>query len=141
MNYLSSIQTDINPFNIRETPTDLLIGEQPFLQDKEAADLWLAEVTQHIVDSLTEFEFTLDSLSRLIYLSPRQIRRKLKQLTGKTFSQYLKEARLQEAHRLLVQREVSTIKNLAYQVGLRDAKHFSKLFKAYYGDSPSRFLA
>jgi len=108
---------------------------------KDANNLWLTEVAAHVAASLTEFEFTLDKLSRLIYLSPRQIRRRLKRLTGKTFSQYLKEARLQVAYQLLVQQEVKTIKKLAYQVGLRDVKHFSKQFKQYFGDSPSTFLA
>lgn len=106
----------------------------------EADSIWLVEVAEQVEASLTEFEFTLNKLSRLIYLSPRQIRRRLKRLTGKTFSQYLKEARLQAAHRLLIQREIKTIKHLAYQVGLRDVKYFSKQFKQYYGDTPSAFL-
>jgi len=108
---------------------------------KDANNLWLTEVAAQVAVSLTEFEFTLDKLSRLIFLSPRQIRRRLKRLTGKTFSQYLKEARLEAAYQLLVQQEVKTIKKLAYQVGLRDVKHFSKQFKQYFGDSPSSFLA
>ena len=104
-------------------------------------DLWLADVKQHVMVSLAEYEFTLQRLSQLIYLSPRQIRRRLKQLTGKTFSQYLKEARLQVAYHLLIRREVKTIRKLAYRVGLRHVKHFSKQFKEYYGNSPSSFLA
>ena len=109
--------------------------------DKEADRIWLAEVEEQVTNSLTEFEFTLERLSRLIYLSPRQIRRRLKRLTGKTFSQYLKEARLKEAYNLLINQEIKSIKKLAYQVGLRDVKHFSKQFKQHFGDSPSVFLA
>lgn len=108
---------------------------------KETDTQWLAAVDQHISTSLSEFDFTLDRLSRLIYLSPRQIRRRLKRLTGKTFSQLLKEARLKEAHRLLENREVKSIKKLAYQVGLRDVKYFSKQFKLYFGVVPSTYLA
>ncbi len=111
------------------------------LTDKEADQLWLIELEEQVANSLTEFEFTLERLSRLIYLSPRQIRRRLKRLTGKTFSQYLKEARLQRAHNLLINQEIKSIKNLTYQIGLRDVKYFSKQFKEYYGDSPSAFLA
>lgn len=128
--------TDLPPFHEQFVTTNLATTENK-LED----DLWLMEVAQHVVASLGEYGFTLERLSQLIYVSPRQIRRRLKQLTGKTFSQYLKEARLQEAYRLLIKREIKTIKNLAYQVGLRDVKHFSKQFKAYYGDNPSAFLA
>jgi len=119
----------------------LATAERTTTVRNEADRVWLIEVAQQVEASLTEFDFTLNRLSRLIYLSPRQIRRRLKRLTGKTFSQYLKEARLQTAHRLLVQKKIKTIKKLAYQVGLRDVKYFSKQFKQYYGNRPSAFLA
>ena len=127
--YLTSLQEQLSKPNLATT------------ENKLEDDLWLADVKQHVMVSLAEYEFTLQRLSQLIYLSPRQIRRRLKQLTGKTFSQYLKEARLQVAYHLLIRREVKTIKKLAYRVGLRDVKHFSKQFKEYYGNSPSSFLA
>ena len=127
--YLTSIHEQLSKTNLATA------------ENNSEDDLWLADVKQQVMVSLAEYEFTLQRLSQLIYLSPRQIRRRLKQLTGKTFSQYLKEARLQVAYRLLIRREVKTIKKLAYRVGLRDVKHFSKQFKEYYGDSPSSFLA
>lgn len=114
--------------------------ESTTLLVNEADSVWLAEVEQQVSVSMIEFEFTLERLSQLIFLSPRQIRRRLKRLTGKTFSQYLKEARLKKAYELLINREIRSIKTLAYRVGLRDVKYFSKQFKAYYGESPSTYL-
>lgn len=121
--------------------TDLMSFQSTTTINKESDNVWLAEVEQQVTASLTAFEFTLDRLSRLIYLSPRQIRRRLKRLTGKTFSQYLKEARLNKAYNLLINREIKSVKKLAYQVGLKDVKYFSRQFKVHYGDVPSAFLA
>jgi len=106
-----------------------------------AEDLeWLADVERKVLTSLKDFEFTLETLGTLLYLSPRQTRRKLKQLTGLSFSQYLKEARFREARRLLELREVKSVKQLTYKIGLRDVKYFSQQFKAHYGKSPSAYL-
>jgi len=71
----------------------LPLYQQPLKPTLVATELTINTAKDANNSSLTEFEFTLDKLSRLIYLSPRQIRRRLKRLTGKTFSQYLKEAR------------------------------------------------
>lgn len=143
--FLEQIQAAIlMPFNhdnlIAETSTIEKRATIPSTIINEADTQWLAAVHQHIATSISEFEFTLERLSRLIYLSPRQIRRRLKRLTGKTFSQLLKEARLKEALRLLENREVKSIKKVAYQVGLKDVKYFSKQFKLYFGTVPSTYL-
>lgn len=101
---------------------------------------WLADLEQKVLESYTDFDFTLERLSEMIFLSPRQIRRRLKELTGLSFSHYLREVRLNEARRMLENNEVSTIKQLAYEVGLRDVKYFSQQFKTRFGKSPSQYL-
>ena len=89
---------------------------------------------------LSDFDFTLERLSGEIYLSPRQIRRRLKKITGLSFSQYLREARFREARRLLESKKVKTIKKLAYEIGMKDVKYFSQQFKQHFGKSPSEYL-
>ena len=101
---------------------------------------WLENLEQKVLASYTDFDFTLERLSEMIFLSPRQTRRRLKELTGLSFSHYLREVRLNEARRMLENKEVSAIKQLAYEVGLRDAKYFSQQFKSRFGKSPSEYL-
>jgi len=103
--------------------------------------IWLDNLEEKVQEYLSEFDFTLVRLSTLIYLSPRQIRRRLKQLTGLTFSQYVRQARLTRARQLLVSGEIRSVKQLAYKLGMRDAKYFSQQFKAYFGELPSVYLA
>ncbi|EGO8073496.1 helix-turn-helix transcriptional regulator, partial [Enterococcus faecalis] len=51
---------------------------------------------------------------------------------------YLIQIRLNHAKELLKNDSLS-VKEVAKTVGYEDAYHFSKLFKKYYGKSPSQF--
>lgn len=116
---------------VRTSPTDIT---QEDLK-------WMAELEEKVLASLSDFNFTLDALGQMIFLSSRQIRRKLKHITGLTFSQYLREMRFKEAQRLLESREVRSVKGLAYKIGMRDAKYFSQQFKQHFGKLPSDYLS
>lgn len=101
---------------------------------------WLQELEKAVSNSISDFDFTLERLSTIMFLSPRQIRRRLKQLTGKKYSEYLREIRMKRARQILVNREVRLIKQVAYEIGMRDVKYFSQQFKAYFGQLPSAYL-
>jgi signal transduction histidine kinase/DNA-binding response OmpR family regulator len=105
------------------------------------ADLdWLAEVESVVLKKLPDYDFNLDALGNAIFMSTRQIRRRLKLLTGLSFSEYLNEARFREARRLLEAKEVDSVKRLASEVGMRDVKYFSQQFKLHFGKGPSEYL-
>ena len=121
-----------------EIPANATLPTAPISQ----ADLdWLAEVESVVLKKLPEYDFNLDTLGDIMFMSTRQIRRRLKLLTGLSFSDYLNEARFREARRLLEAGEVDSVKRLASEVGMRDVKYFSQQFKLHYGKSPSDFLA
>lgn len=61
-----------------------------------------------------------------------------KEYTGVNFVNYLKEIRITEAKRLLLQTD-DKIAEIAKQVGFENDKHFMKTFKAICGVSPSEF--
>ena len=117
---------------VKKTPAEVLISSEDLA--------WLSEVEKKVLAMLSDFDFTLDRLSTEIYLSPRQIRRRLKKITGLSFSQYLREARFREARHLLETKKVRTIKKLAYEIGMKDVKYFSQQFKQHFGKSPSEYL-
>ncbi|MEZ4988684.1 MAG: response regulator [Saprospiraceae bacterium] len=102
--------------------------------------LWLSELEEQVLVHLSHFDFNLEQLSELIFLSPRQIRRRLKQITGLSFNHYLNEARFSKARQLLENAEVRSVKQLAYEVGMRDVKYFSQQFRAHFGKLPSDYL-
>ena len=71
-------------------------------------------------------------------LSKRQLQRRLRSATELSAAGYIRTMRLKRAAQLLGQ-QVGTVSEVAYAVGFRDAKHFSKLFQQIYGVLPSRY--
>jgi AraC-like DNA-binding protein len=61
-----------------------------------------------------------------------------KRSTGLTFSQYLRQIRIEKAKQLLRQTDLSA-SEIARQVGYADYFHFSRTFKRETGCSPAAF--
>lgn len=64
--------------------------------------------------------------------------RKVKDITGITPNEYLRNARLKKAGELLLDDRL-TISEVCYRVGFTEPSYFSKSFKAYYGMTPKQF--
>ncbi|MBK9015422.1 MAG: response regulator [Saprospiraceae bacterium] len=99
--------------------------------------LWLQEVesiyTKHLNDDRLSVDFAAGKLS----LSERQFNRRLKQLTGLSPNHYLQEMRLQRARDLLLDGNITAVKEAAFTVGFHDVRYFSSLFKQRFGSNPS----
>ncbi|MGL4522579.1 MAG: AraC family transcriptional regulator [Bacilli bacterium] len=81
-------------------------------------------------------EITLEQLAEMLYVSPTHLSKIFKEATGVSPINYLIQVRLKHARELLDNNQLS-IRDVAQAVGYQDAYHFSKLFKKYYGVSPS----
>lgn len=112
--------------------------EKPILSAENSE--WLKKLEENLQEQLVNFDFKFEQLATTMLVSRRQLGRQVKALTGLTPSEYLLEARLQMARLMLDRQEVSSVKEIVYHVGLRDAKHFSRKFKKRFGKLPSSFL-
>ena len=65
-----------------------------------------------------------------------QVYRKLKALTNRTPSQFIRSIRLQKAMKLLKSTDL-TVSEIAYDVGFTDPNYFSRTFLEEYGIRPS----
>jgi len=83
-------------------------------------------------------KISLDTIAENMYLSPFYISKIFKSETGDTPIRHLISIRLERARELLVEEREMSIQEVAAAVGYDDAYHFSKLFKKYYGKSPSQ---
>lgn len=61
-----------------------------------------------------------------------------KEITGKSFVEYLKFVRISMAKKLL-RTSCIQISRVAFEVGFKDDKHFSKTFKAETGQTPTEY--
>ena len=100
--------------------------------DKHAIVEWIADyIKQNYMK-----EISLEMFSKDMYLSQVYISKIFKEVTGHSPIHFLIQTRLSNAKKML-ESELLPIKEVARRVGYEDAYHFSKIFKKYYGYSPS----
>ena len=120
------------------SPTEQQIGDSP---EQNVTD-WLQQVEQHIERALsTQQDLSALTLASAFHLSDRQLLRKIKAATGMSTQQYIKESRLQLAHRYLTQRQFQTVAEVAKACGFSTTSYFSRLYQQRFGKSPADSLA
>lgn len=100
-----------------------------------------ATIVNMILDYLDKNYMTnisLDDISKNFYVSSVYISKIFKERMGESPINYLIHLRLSKSIDLLKNSTLS-IKEIADSVGYKDAYYFSKLFKKYYGISPSKY--
>lgn len=82
----------------------------------------------------------LADIARQAHLSPAYICRLFRKFEHQSPFQYLILKKLNLAASLLLN-DATSVKSVAYEVGYRDAYHFSKSFSRFFGISPKKFVA
>lgn len=95
----------------------------------------IGRVIEHIHCHLSE-ELTLGRLSRVACLSPYHFHRVFQGMLGQTISDYVRQARLQQAAQQLIGSE-TPISRIALEAGYESHESFSRAFKTMTGVSPS----
>lgn len=81
-------------------------------------------------------KISLKEVANLIYLTESNFCKFFKKATGKTYSDYLNEIRINEARRLLVQSD-KTISQISYECGFETLSYFNRVFLNKKGMTPS----
>jgi AraC-like DNA-binding protein len=94
----------------------------------------LAVITRRFSDP----GFNVDSLARTLGVSRRYVQGLLEE-TGKSFTEHVRECRLQRAFTLLTdpRRGHLSIIDIAFASGFGDVSHFNRMFRRRHGDTPS----
>jgi AraC-like DNA-binding protein len=83
-------------------------------------------------------KISLKEVADLIFLTESNFCKFFKKATGKTYSDYLNELRINEACRLLVQTEKS-INQISFECGFETLSYFNRVFLNKKGVTPSLF--
>jgi signal transduction histidine kinase/DNA-binding response OmpR family regulator len=102
-------------------------------------DIFIQKLHQQIQIHLSDAQFGVPQLAAASDMSQMQLYRKIKALTGKTPSQFIRSYRLQKALELLQLGELN-VSEIAYDVGFSDPSYFSRMFHKEFGKNPSQFL-
>lgn len=89
-----------------------------------------------LMDANIEEPLSLEELSQLAGLSQRHLQRMFREALHVTPSHYYLELRLRRARELLLQTEMS-ITSITVACGFQSACHFSKCYRALFGNPPS----
>lgn len=115
------------------------ILEQQFSRYLESQMMWndrhVRAALRYISAHFSE-DIQLDDLAAAVGLNPAYLSGLLKNKTGMTYSEHLLKARMERAKELLAGSN-AIVKSVCYEVGYRDVKYFSRLFRQYTGVNPS----
>ena len=78
----------------------------------------------------------LKEVADLIYLTESNFCKFFKKATGKTYSDYVNEIRINEASRLLIQSD-KTISQISFECGFETLSYFNRVFLNKKGITPS----
>lgn len=99
-------------------------------------DAFLKKLQSSVEANLDDHLFGVNDLCKEIGMSQPQLYRKIKALTNKSPSAYLRTIRLQKSKALLKDPNL-TVSEVAYKVGFSDPSYFSKTFSEAFGYPPS----
>lgn len=116
--------------------SNLLMAEPEKVENMD--DLFLRKFLTQIEAIYTDPDFNVEKLSDTLALSRGHLHRKIKELTGTTPVDFLRNYRLKKAAALLKQGQYS-VSEIAYRTGFSSPAYFSKCFKTLYGVTPTEY--
>src|SRR5216117_459236 len=95
------------------------------------------DVIQDWLELAKQAKFNARHLAAVCGVSQRQLERYYSDSFGQTPQEWLNEARLREAKRLLL--KGLSVKEVSFEFGFKQASHFSRSFKQRTGRPPSAY--
>ncbi|WP_044268569.1 hybrid sensor histidine kinase/response regulator transcription factor [Bacteroides timonensis] len=109
------------------------------LNIKPADEILMEKVMKVINDNLAEPTLDVEMLAKSVGLSRVHLYRKLKALTNLSTRDFIRNIRIQQAAKLLLDKRMN-ISDIAYSVGFNNLAHFSNSFKEQFGISPKEYM-
>ncbi|MGM0580880.1 MAG: helix-turn-helix domain-containing protein [Bacteroidota bacterium] len=107
------------------------------ISNSDSNNSLITKLQEKLEANLNNEQFGVEKLAAAIGLSRSQLHRKLKNATGQSISQFIREYRLKKAKTLLQQEDYSAAE-VAYKVGFSSPTYFNKSFHDYFGVTPGK---
>ncbi len=101
--------------------------------------IFLEKALKIVEVNIESYEFNVNDFASELAVSRPLLFTKLKALSGQTPNNFIKSIRMKRASQLISTQKMN-ISEVAYKVGFKDVKYFSKCFKAQFGVPPSQYL-
>ncbi len=103
-----------------------------------ADDRMLKEIIRLIDENMSGSDFNVTRLQELLGIGSKQLYRKVKQLTGHTPVEFIRDMRMKKASLLLSEGKFS-VSEVMYIVGFSNSGYFSKCFLQAHGITPANY--
>jgi CheY-like chemotaxis protein len=103
--------------------------------DRALRELLRAAVVQHLADQ----DYSVPGLARAAAMSPRQLQRRCRDLTGQGPVEFIRAIRMEEARAMIARGAFRTVSEVAAAVGMSPS-YFARLYAAQHGRPPSEDL-
>lgn len=112
----------------------------PETQISKINDRFYVKLKGVIEENIDHSDLTVDVLAKEMFLSKRQLERRLKELTGQSPADLIRQTRLLKAKMYLMEGSYATVAEVSFAVGFKNVKYFSRLFKNQFNQSPADIL-
>jgi AraC-like DNA-binding protein len=86
----------------------------------------------------SEADFSVEQFAREMFVSRSLLYKKIKALTDLNITDFINSYKLKKSVEMIKTTDQS-ISEIAFKTGFNDPKYFSRIFKKFYGSSPSEF--
>ena len=95
-------------------------------------------VIEYIKNNCTDYNLSLDVLAEEFQVTPQYLCKIIKQQTGISYKEYLTGLRMEEAKKLLQDKNISVI-DACQKSGYNNVSYFIKVFQKYTGETPAKY--
>ncbi|HEY4149182.1 MAG TPA: two-component regulator propeller domain-containing protein [Chitinophagaceae bacterium] len=117
-------RVDVNPADISPVSPD---------------EQFIHQALELVEKNISEPDFSVEDMSKALYMSRVALYKKLIALTGKTPIEFIRSIRLKRAAQLLEKSQMS-VAEIAYEVGFNNPKYFARYFKEEFNMVPSAYV-
>ncbi len=103
-------------------------------------DAFIYKLVKIVEENISNPMFRKEELASKMYVSTSQLYRKIKALTNQSVKEFINGVRLKTAADILSKGKNVSIADLAYLVGFSSPSYFTKLFREYYGETPTQYM-
>ncbi|MBX2923968.1 MAG: helix-turn-helix domain-containing protein [Chitinophagaceae bacterium] len=143
VNKLLEMRKNLQQYYLKKAGIQGDVPTQPVVihdkkDDHTIENSFVKRVREAVEQNLTDADFTVEKLCRLVFMSHSQLHRKLEALTGCSPNKFIRMIRLKKAKELLLDPS-NSIASVALDCGYNDPGYFARVFKQEYGVTPQEW--
>ncbi|KAB8134168.1 response regulator [Gracilibacillus oryzae] len=110
-----------------------LLEKQTAIRQLDSMEIAKEWIRNHLNENIT-----IPKIASQVYMNPTYFCEYFKTQSGETVLDYVTRVRIEKAKEILLTSDCK-INEVSVKVGYSDTKYFSKLFKKFYGEVPSKY--